>query len=245
MADQEENQPADDHTEPGGAPSVECPLAKGRCPLTKEKKKRREVTQQDLDEYVRYEAALYQRDLSNSENYDKSILMYATGALALSLTFIKDIVPLKVAVSLGLLETSWVFWVFSILSVLASFLFGLEASNKQRKFADQYYRRGKNKAIKKKNPFMRCVKLANLASGLCFVLGATFTTAFVWVNIDHNKATTSTQENSLMTTPTPSPPSSVPGHAMDGAMPPIIQKRITPTPAPAAPTPAPAPKPKQ
>jgi hypothetical protein len=168
------------------------------------------------DLYARLEATLFERDLSNSENYDKSILMYATGALALSLSFIKDIVPLKDAVYLGFLEVSWLFWICSIFSVLASFVLALKASELQRDLAYRYYHQDDEAAFNEKNKWVKYVKWANIASGSLFVLGAVATMLFVWINIEHDKRILP-NEVPHMAAPTPIPAPSHQGYAEDGA----------------------------
>jgi hypothetical protein len=186
--------------------------------------------------YARLNATLSERELSNSENYDKSILMYATGALALSLSFIKDIVPLKDAIGLAYLEASWLFWIGSIISVLTSFVLAQEANEAQRKLALRYYYEDDEEAYKEENKWIKYVKRANLASGLLFVLGALATMVFAWTNVEHERHLPPS-EATHMATPTPTPTPSANGYAEDGAPVPSIQKKV-PTPAP---TPAPAP----
>lgn len=186
--------------------------------------------------YARLNVTLSERELSNSENYDKSILMYATGALALSLSFIKDIVPLKDAIGLAYLEASWLFWIGSIVSVLTSFVLAQEANEAQRKLALRYYYEDDEEAYKEENKWIKYVKRANLASGLLFVLGALATMVFAWTNIEHERHLPP-REATHMATPTPTPTPSANGYAEDGAPVPSIQKKVPPS----APTPAPAP----
>lgn len=194
--------------------------------------------------YARLNATLSERELSNSENYDKSILMYATGALALSLSFIKDIVPLKEAIGTGYLEASWLFWIGAIVSVLASFVLAQEANELQRRLALRYYYENDETAYKEENKWIKYVKRANLTSGVLFVLGALATMVFAWSNIEHQRHLP-TSEAKQMATSTPTPaPAPVPSHrGMTGDAAPIpqIQKK-PPSPAP-APTPTPTPTP--
>ena len=65
-----------------------------------DQKHRREV-------YANTRKDLLGRQLSNSEKFDNAILTLSTGALGISLAFIKDIVPLKIAQNLWLLKASW------------------------------------------------------------------------------------------------------------------------------------------
>lgn len=68
-------------------------------------------------------------DIKNklSENYDKLVITLSGGALAFSITFLKDIVVPNKIVSSYWLIFSWFCFVFSIGSVLFEILFGIEA----------------------------------------------------------------------------------------------------------------------
>src|SRR6266576_3941345 len=58
---------------------------------------------------------------SGTENFDKYMLTFSSGALGLSLAFIKDAVPLKTAVWITSLVGSWIAFVLCILATLLSF----------------------------------------------------------------------------------------------------------------------------
>jgi hypothetical protein len=77
--------------------------------------------------------------LSNSEKFDNAILTLSTGALAISLAFIKDIVPLEIAQNLWLLKASWWLFGFSIISTLVSFAASQLGISRQLKYAEEYY----------------------------------------------------------------------------------------------------------
>jgi len=65
---------------------------------------------------------LLKRQLSNSERLDNAILTLSTGMLALSFAFIKDIIPIKIAVYPWLIKTSWWLLGLSIVLTLLSFV---------------------------------------------------------------------------------------------------------------------------
>lgn len=194
--------------------------------------------------YKRLNDTLSERELSNSENYDKSILMYATGALALSLSFIKDIVPLKEAIGTGYLEASWLFWIGSIVSVLTSFVLGQVALDLQRKLALRYYYEDDETAYKEENKWIKYVKRANLTSGVLFVLGAIATMAFAWSNIEHQQHLPTSEANQMATPAPTHTPAPAPSHRAltgDAAPVPQIQKKASSPPPAPAPTPTPTP----
>lgn len=70
------------------------------------------------DEYRR---KIWEDKASGTENFDKYLITFSTGALALSLSFIKDIVPLKDAIWVPLLIVSWVAFLLAALVTLVSF----------------------------------------------------------------------------------------------------------------------------
>jgi hypothetical protein len=63
--------------------------------------------------------------LAQANQFDKAILTLAAGALAISLTFIKDIIPTPDALTIGLLTGSWCCFIGSICSTLLSFQMGV------------------------------------------------------------------------------------------------------------------------
>ncbi|WP_157385745.1 hypothetical protein [Methylosarcina fibrata] len=62
--------------------------------------------------YDSYRDEVRKRQLSNNENYDKTILSLSSAGLALSLTAIRFVVPLEIASYLDLIKWSW--WLFGI-----------------------------------------------------------------------------------------------------------------------------------
>src|SRR5580692_9406356 len=64
---------------------------------------------------------------SGTESFDKYMLTFSSGALALSLAFIKDVVPLGRAVWITSLIGSWIAFVLCILVTLMSFQFSIKA----------------------------------------------------------------------------------------------------------------------
>lgn len=87
---------------------------------------------EDLKEY---RAQLIQTTDKLNESYDKLIITLSGGALALSLTFLKDIITEK-PTHLAVLYWSWGLLIGSLASVLGSLLFGIEAYKKAVKQVD-------------------------------------------------------------------------------------------------------------
>ncbi len=68
--------------------------------------------------------------------YDKQLLTLSSGFLAVSLAFIKDIVPLKDAELLWILYLSFILLAFCIVSVLFSYQFSIAGLFKAKEYWD-------------------------------------------------------------------------------------------------------------
>lgn len=122
---------------------------------------------------------------SGSETFDKYMVTLSSGALGVSLTFIKDIVPLKEAVCISSLIASWIAFVLCILITLISFRLSIHALEEMVPCLDAYYLRGEADAFNRhlKRFSTRAVGwCANLAI-MFFVLGLSFTMMFVGANL--------------------------------------------------------------
>jgi hypothetical protein len=128
-------------------------------------------------------AEVYKRQLSNSENFDKSVLTYAVAGLGLSLGFLKDFVPITKAAHAWMLYSSWALLVAAVVLTMASFLLSQAGLKKQLAIAERYYLQEEESALKELNSFSSYTEQANLASGLSFLLGLALTTLFVAINL--------------------------------------------------------------
>jgi hypothetical protein len=125
---------------------------------------------------------LLDRQRSNSESYDKAILTLASGALGLSLSFIKDILPAsEPARRVCLLYVSWILLTAAIITTVASFLLSNEAINQALRQNTEYYLK-RNESAFVRTKLSRAVDASNYASGILFVFGIVLTVIFVSVN---------------------------------------------------------------
>ncbi|WP_147330454.1 MULTISPECIES: hypothetical protein [unclassified Duganella] len=192
--------------------------------------------------FATYKAEAEKRQLSSSENFDKSILTYSSGGLAVSLTFLKDFIPIKEASGAFLLYGSWLFFVIATGVTITSFLVSYKAQENSLFCAQKYYLEGLEDYFNRKSWCDHVTKWFNIISGIAFVLALIFTSIFVSINLD--KASTMSDKKTV-----------VRGIAQDGIGSPTMTKmqnsnetlqRGLPTPTmqkviPAsAPTPAPA-----
>lgn len=146
--------------------------------------------------YNDFVADLRKRQLSSSENFDKSILTYSSGGLAVSLTFLKDFIPVSAAQASWLLYASWALFSLSAITTIISFLVSYEAQEHKQRIAERYYMHGDESALIEKNSFDSAVTYLNYASGAAFVFALIFTTLFVSLNL-HKAA--EMKENQRMT----------------------------------------------
>jgi hypothetical protein len=118
---------------------------------------------------------LLKRQLSNTENYDKSILTLSSAGLAISLTFLKFIVPAEKTEMLILIKASWLFFLMSIIVSLIAYLISNAAITKQLSIAEDYYVKKIAAAANQKN------WLAELNNWLNYTVGFLFSGAIITV----------------------------------------------------------------
>lgn len=133
--------------------------------------------------YSEYRRDLLGRQLSNAVQHDKAILSLSTGALGLSIGFIKDIVPLKDAAAICLLILSWYLFAVAIIGTVVSYQIGQKAINVQLGYAEKYYIDKENKYLKKRNPWSVAIMCIGMGSSAFFVIAAILTVIFVSLNL--------------------------------------------------------------
>ena len=133
--------------------------------------------------YAETRRDLLTRQLSNSERFDGAVLTLSSGALGLSLAFIKDIVPLCKAQWRPLLIASWVLLVLAIFSTMVSFLASQKGIKTQLRYARKYYLEKRDEFLTKQNRWAKATECFNCAAGALFVFAAVLTVAFVIKNV--------------------------------------------------------------
>lgn len=157
------------------------------------------------------------RERANSDKYDSTILTYSTGALALSVSFIKDVVPLATAQMIWALKTSWGFFALTLLIMLSSFPIAQRANRKGIEFAHEYYIERNDAFYNRKGWEDHTLTALNISAGILFFLAILLTTTFVWTNVKEQSTMTDKKTISTAT------------HAMDG-MPKALMQKIPATP---------------
>lgn len=133
--------------------------------------------------HAEYTAEIRKRQLSSSENFDKSVLTLSSGGLALSMGFLKDFISIADARFAWALYTSWVALTVATCCTIVSFLVSLRAHGVAQKAGDRYYIDGDEKAFDELNPWDICTNRLNVLSGASFVSGIVLTTLFVSTNL--------------------------------------------------------------
>lgn len=120
---------------------------------------------------------------SGSDEYDRSLLTLSSGTLALSLAFIKDVAPLKIAVRPWMLFASWIAFAASILITLVSFRLSIAAQAEHLEYARQYYLDRNDESGSRRSLYSKCLDVCNFASGIMFFTGFVLTIWFVIINV--------------------------------------------------------------
>ncbi|WP_445144381.1 hypothetical protein [Dyella sp. Tek66A03] len=175
-------------------------------------KEERELRQQMFDKFRDEQLT---RERANSDKYDNTILTFCSGTLALSLTFIKDVVPLATANHIWALKTSWVCLVIAMLLMLASFPVGQAANRESVQFAQEYYIDDVKTSFDKKGTAGKTLTWLNHLAGATFFIGILLTTAFVWINVQEHSSMTDKSDKKTTTTTT-TKTTTVTTFAMDG-----------------------------
>lgn len=133
--------------------------------------------------YERAKDELVAGQRSNAEQFDRSVLTLSAGFLALSVSFVKDVVPFAEMVHAWLLYSSWILFAIAISLTLFGMLYGQHILKSLIAGADQYYLQAKPEAWHLSESLPRQIDRVNVAVGVMFAAGVFFTVAFVIVNI--------------------------------------------------------------
>ena len=136
--------------------------------------------QDEYQVYLEERKQLIDAERGTAQQFDKAILTLAAGALALSITFIKQIAPHPKSQSIYFLIAAWVLFCLSLLSTLISFLTSQGACRRQREILDSDII-GKNHD--NKNSSAIWTNRLNYLSITFFIFGVIFLIIFSIFNI--------------------------------------------------------------
>jgi hypothetical protein len=136
-----------------------------------------------LDLYNEHRKQAWQDIQTSTDQFDRSLLTLSSGALALSLAFIKDLVPLKDAVGIYWLYSSWISLALCILVTLGSFLISDRAQRKHLSYYYKWYVEGMEEYLGKRSRWSKALVWCSLGGGLLFLGGLICTMMFAYENI--------------------------------------------------------------
>jgi hypothetical protein len=185
--------------------------------------------------YKDFKTETEKRQISSSENFDKSVLTYASWALGISIAFLKDFVPIDVASVPCFLYLSWMCFFGSIGLTTTSFLLAYKSLEIALVNAYKYYVECNDDYFNRTNFVAEIVKWSNTISGVCFILGLLFTLLFVSLNLEKaamlKKPTRTVAQDGMPVSLMTKVPSS--GEVLQKGLPPsAMQKAPSPPPAP-------------
>jgi hypothetical protein len=134
--------------------------------------------------FKEFKTEIEKRQVSSSENFDKSILTYASWALGISIAFLKDFIPITVASFSLCLYASWIFFSYSIASTTISFLISYKGLEQSLQDGIKYFLEEDDSYFDKENKYNTAVKYLNQTSGAAFILGLICTLIFVMSNLE-------------------------------------------------------------
>jgi hypothetical protein len=136
-----------------------------------------------LELYHEHRKQAWQDIQTSTDQFDRSLLTLSSGALALSLAFIKDLVPLKSAVGIWWLYSSWISFVLCMIVTLFSFPLSVKALKINLDYVRKYYIEKKEEYFDKQSPWSKAVSWCSILGGTFFLLGIICTMVFVYENI--------------------------------------------------------------
>jgi len=140
-----------------------------------------------IEIYDSFRDDLNKRSLSNSENYDRAILTLSSSGLAISLTFLKFLVPPDKASGIWMMQLGWICFLISIVITIIAFRVGNKAIEKQLEIAEEYYVNNNPKAFDQKNCWSMLNNCLNSFVGLLFSIALILIVIFVIKNINEKE----------------------------------------------------------
>jgi hypothetical protein len=150
-------------------------------PISEEEKKAR------WEEFCKYRDQAWEDITSSSDEFDKSLLTYSSGALGLSLAFIKDIVKLDNATALPWLYWSWVFLTLCIILTISSYRCSIEAQKKHLIDAQKFFLERDEKALNRKTIWSILLDACAYGGAIFFLAGVLSTVLFVYFNVSQER----------------------------------------------------------
>lgn len=137
----------------------------------------------DWNDFLKERFYLRERRAKIQEEVDKQLLVLSSGALTLSITFMKTVFPEPVVATLFFLGLSWLAFCTTIVSVLVSFYFSARNFEKLILASDFEYSEDEDADRKDIVKFDDFIKVANKVAFIAFILGFFLQALFFFGNI--------------------------------------------------------------
>ena len=134
----------------------------------------------DKEAYNAERSVLIDAEREAARGFDKAMITLSAGALALSITFVKNIAPNPA--NEWLLFVAWAGFTSSLFFILASFLCSQAGMRRQREIIDADFNRD-CKAREQKNCWQKAVIGLNTLSMISFVVGVILLALFAGSNL--------------------------------------------------------------
>lgn len=147
-----------------------------------------ELTDEIKKIHADFVAEIHKREVSSSENFDKSVLTFSSAGLALSVGFLKDFVPIQFAIAPWTLYWSWILFTLATCATMLSFLVSSRALAQQKTLAYAYYIERDDAAFTRANPWNRGNTALNYTSGVAFLVAMILSVVFISLNLERGSA---------------------------------------------------------
>jgi hypothetical protein len=182
------------------------------------------AVEENVKLYREFVAELDKRQLSGSENFDKSVLTLSSAGLGLSISFLKDFAAFKSVELSWMLYTSWGLFTLATVCTMFSFLASGWAMEAHKGLARRAYMEGDENAFDVQSGWGRLTGLLNITSAVAFMFALIATVVFITTNIESKSMATGINR-----------PVNTPDLAQKGLPTPTMHRPVS------APAPAPAP----
>jgi hypothetical protein len=135
-----------------------------------------------IEEFKEHRERVWEDRQASADAFDKALLTFSSGTLALSLAFIKDLIPLAKAVNVTVLFASWAFFLLCIVITILSFRFSIAAMDRQLIFLEKYYLEGNKDFLNPRNSWSKAVNACAITGAVFFFAGLLSTVIFVYSN---------------------------------------------------------------
>ena len=146
--------------------------------MNKEKSNKKNKTKIDH----KYRDHVISNSLKSQQIYDRVLLSLASGALGISVSFINNLINVKLSISKHYLFIAWAAWVFSLLLLLISHLFSSKAWERtlEQIDNDSLY----NDLSKIGEPFTSRIEKCNNWGLIIFILGLFSFASYLFINLE-------------------------------------------------------------